>query len=180
MAVLAVVLLLLCPCVGFAEDASNVPFTGHKIDVDKSIFDWKGAAPEQEDMAAVSEGEYIWKDASGDDTGNGKYTYPLDKQLKKGADLKEFRVTFDDDNLYFLVKTNRPADWWTPYRVIGIDTDGASGGRNGMQVLAEGDIDELSSDSGTYAELKVAPELACEYVVAVSSTYKGRVWDASG
>ena len=180
MAVLVVALVLLCPCIGCAEDVSNVPFTGHKIDVDKSIFDWKGIAPETENTAAISEGEYIWKDASGDDTGNGKYTYPLDKQLKKGADLKEFRVTFDDDNLYFLVKTNRPAEWWTPYRVIGIDTDGASGGRNGMQVLAEGDIDELSPDSGTYAELKVAPELACEYVVAVSSTYKGRVWDVSG
>ncbi|MDD5270188.1 MAG: glucodextranase DOMON-like domain-containing protein [Candidatus Omnitrophica bacterium] len=178
MAVLAVVLLLLCPSLGCAEDIGNTPFTGHKIEADKSFSDWKGTAPEAENTAAVSEGEYIWKDAVGDDTGNGKYTYPLDKALRKGADLKEFRVTFDDDNLYFLVKTNRPGDWWAPYRVIGIDTDGASGGTGGMQVLAEGDLDTLSSDSGTYAELKVAPELACEYAVALSSTYKGRIWDA--
>ena len=162
------------------EEAGKIPFVGHTIAVDKSIFDWKGIPPEEENTAAVSNGEYIWKDAAGDDTGNGKYTYPQNKALKKGADLKEFRITFDDENLYFFIKTNRPGDWWTPYRIIGIDTDGAAGGTGGTQVFAEGDIDELSSESGTYAELKVAPGLACEYVIAVSSTYKGRIWDDKG
>ncbi len=161
------------------EEAGNIALSGHKIEVDKSLFDWKGILPDEENSAAVNNGEYIWRDASGDDTGNGRYTYPLDRQLRKGADLKEFRITFDEDNLYFFIKTNRPGDWWVPYRIVGIDTDGASGGKGGTEVLAQGDMDDYSFDSGTFAELKVAPELACEYVVAVSSTYKGRIWDAS-
>jgi hypothetical protein len=173
--VLVAVLALSSVC--FADDAVN----GHKVAVDdKSVRDWKGTAPEQENTFVVSEGEYIWKDASGDDTGNGKYVYPENKALKKGGDLKEFRVTFDNDNLYMLFKTDRPGDWWVPYRIVGIDTDGASGGKGGAEVLAQGDMDDYSFDSGTFAELKVAPELACEYVVAISSTYKGRIWDAKG
>ncbi|MFH1778912.1 MAG: glucodextranase DOMON-like domain-containing protein, partial [Candidatus Omnitrophota bacterium] len=114
------------------------------------------------------------------DTGDGDYTYPTNKALKKGADLREFRVTYDKDNLYLLIKTDRPGDWWVPYRLIGIDQDGAKGGKGGTQVLAQGDIDELSSDSGSFGELKVSPELACEYVIAISQTYKGRIWDANG
>ncbi|MFA5339031.1 MAG: glucodextranase DOMON-like domain-containing protein [Candidatus Omnitrophota bacterium] len=157
----------------FAEDA----VTGHTIAVDKNIKDWTGVAPEQENSAAVSNGEYIWKDAAGDDTGNGKYTYPLDKALKKGADLKEFRVTFDKENLYILIKTDRPGDWWTGYKVIGIHKEGVEGG---TQVLAQGDPDELNFDSGTFANLKAAPALSCQYVVAVSSTYKGRIYDEKG
>ena len=162
------------------QEAGKVAVTGHKISVDKAIRDWTGTAPEQENTAAVSNGEYIWKDAAGDDTGNGKYTYPQNKALKKGADLKEFRLTYDSENLYLLFKTDRPGDWWVPYRIVGIDTDGASGGKGGTQVLAQGDMDEYSFDSGTFAEMKVSPELAAEYVVAISSTYKGRVWDSKG
>ncbi|MDD5270189.1 MAG: glucodextranase DOMON-like domain-containing protein [Candidatus Omnitrophica bacterium] len=177
--VVLVAALAFCPF-WTAANAEDVAVNGHKIAVDKAIRDWKGAAPEAENTAAVSEGEYIWKDAAGDDAGNGKYVYPQNKALKKGGDLKEFRVTFDSENLYFMIKTDRPGDWWVPYRIIGIDTDGASGGKNGSQVLAQGDMDEYAFDSGCFAELKVSPELACDYVVAVSSTYKGRIWDAKG
>ena len=160
-----------------ADEAGKIPVTGHTIAVDKNIKDWTGVAPEEENAAAVSNGEYIWKDAAGDDKGSGAYTYPLDKALKKGADLKEFRVTYDKDNLYFLIKTDRPGDWWAGFKVIGIHKEGASGG---SQVLAQGDPDEMNFDSGTYANLKVAPSLACQYVVGISSTYKGRIWDAKG
>ncbi len=159
------------------DEAGKIPVTGHTIAVDKNIRDWIGVAPEEENSAAVSNGEYIWKDASGDDTGNGKYTYPLDKALKKGGDLKEFRVTFDKENLYFLIKTDRPGDWWTGYKIIGIHKEGAVGG---AQLLAQGDKDELNFDSGTFANLKLAPALACQYAVAISSTYKARLWDEKG
>jgi len=171
--VLLLAMLLVFSAVSFAEDV----VTGHTIAVDKNIKDWTGIAPEQENSAVVSNGEYIWKDASGDDTGNGKYTYPLDKALKKGADLKEFRVTFDKDNLYILIKTDRPGDWWTGYRIIGIHKEGATGG---APLLAQGDKDEFNFDSGTFANLKLAPALACQYAVAVSSTFKGRIWDEKG
>jgi hypothetical protein len=159
------------------EEAGKIPVTGHTIVVGKNIKDWVGVAPEEENSTAVNNGEYIWKDATGDDTGNGKYTYPLDKALKKGADLKEFRLTFDKDNLYFLIKTDIPADWWTGYKIIGIHKEGAPGG---MTVLAQGDIDEPNFDKGISANLKVAPALACQYVVAISSIYKGRIYDENG
>ncbi|MFH1779508.1 MAG: glycoside hydrolase family 2 TIM barrel-domain containing protein, partial [Candidatus Omnitrophota bacterium] len=68
------------------------PIKGHSIAVDKSLRDWTGTPPEEENTATVSQGEYIWKDAEGDDTGDGDYTYPTNKALKKGADLREFRV----------------------------------------------------------------------------------------
>jgi len=140
-------------------EAAKIVVSGHKISVDKSLRDWIGTIPEQEDAATVSEGEYIWNDAKDDDTGDGDYTYPGSRALKKGADLREFRVTYDKDNLYLMIKCDRPGDWWAPYRLIGIDQDGAKGGRGGTQVLAQGDMDELSSDSGSFGELKVSPEL---------------------
>lgn len=159
------------------EEAGKIPLIGHTAAVDKNIKEWVGIPPEQENTAVVNNGEYIWKDAAGDDTGNGKYSYPLIKALKKGADLREFRVTFDRNNLYFLIKTDHPGDWWTPFRIIGIRKEGAAGG---MQLLAQGDKDKYDFDSGTFANLKLSPNLACHYVIAISSTYKGRIWDAEG
>ena len=153
------------------------PVKGHTIKVDKSTGDWIGAAPDRENTATVSRGEYIWKDAKGDDTGNGHYTYPTNKALSRGADLLEFRVTWDNENLYLMIKCDRPGDFWTPYRIIGIDQDGAKGGKGGTQVLAQGGGDQ---DSGCYGNLKVSPELACEYVIGISNSYKGRIWDAKG
>ncbi len=153
------------------------PVKGHTIKVDKNTRDWIGAAPDQENTATVSGGEYIWKDTSGDDTGNGHYVYPTNKALAKGADLKEFRVTWDNENLYLMIKCDRPGDFWTPYRLIGIDQDGAKGGKGGTQVLAQGDGDQ---DTGCYGNIRVSPELACEYVIGISNSYKGRIWDAKG
>jgi len=166
---------------GLTRDAAGkIPVTGHTVKVDKKIRDWIGAEPDTPNTAAISEGEYIWMDAKDDDAGNGSYTYAVKRELRKGCDLREFRLTYDADNLYFFIKCNRPGDWWVPYRIIGIDTDGAKRGKKGTTVLAQGDIDELASDNGCYGEIKVAPELACEYVVTIFSSYKGRVWDASG
>lgn len=155
-------------------------FSGHLISVDGSIGDWVGIAPSKPNTATISKGEYIWKDAEGDDTGNGRYTYPSNIAFKRAAELEEFRVTWDGQNVYFLIKCSRPGDWWAPYRLIAIDEDGAKRGKGGSQVLAQGDIDLLGPDSGTFGELKVSPELACEYVIAISSTFRGRIWDANG
>jgi len=160
-----------------AAEAGKIPVVGHSIAVDKKINDWVGSASTEENAAVVDNGEYIWKDEIGDDKGNGNYTYPLNKALKKGADLREFRVTYDKDNLYLLFKTDRPSDWWTGYRLVGIHKEAAA---DGMMLLAQGDPDEYNFDSGTFANLKVSPDLACQYVVIISSTYKGRIWDAKG
>lgn len=155
--------------------------TGHKVDpMDKRITDWIGVVPEKENTEVYSNGEYIWKDAKGDNTGNGKYTSPQSKDVAKGDDLLEFRVTYDDKNVYFLIRTSTPNEWWAPYRIIGIDKDGARLGKQGNVVLAQGNPNEINSYNGTYIELRTDPKLACDYVIAVSSSYKGRIWDSNG
>ena len=153
-------------------------FTGHSIKVDGATNDWTGIAPSEPNTWTINNGEYIWKDAAGDDTGNGHYTYPLNKALKGGCDLREFRLTCDDNDLYFLIKCDRPGDFWPPLRIIGIHKEGTAGG---MTVLAQGDVREPDFDKGVSANLKVVPELACQYVIAISSSaYKGRIWNAEG
>ncbi|KPK41421.1 MAG: hypothetical protein AMJ78_05545 [Omnitrophica WOR_2 bacterium SM23_29] len=155
-------------------------FSGHLIIVDGSIGDWIGVPPTKPNSSTVSQGEYIWKDAEGDDTGNGRYTYPTNIAFGRAADLQEFRVTWDSQNVYLLIRCSRPGDWWVPYRLIAIDQDGAKGGKGGSQVLAQGDVNLLGPDGGTVGELRVSPELAAEYVIGISSTFRGRIWDANG
>lgn len=165
---------------GLAYAEELKPITGHSVTVDKNIGDWVGTPPLEDNASVVSAGEFIFKDANLDDTGDGDYQYPTNEVFKRCADLREFRVTFDKDNLYFLIRFNKPGQSWVPYCLIGIDKDGTSGGIGGTVILAEGDLDFISEDTGTYAELKVAPELAVEYVVGIFSCYRGRIWDAEG
>ena len=175
--VLLLVFILYCG-ISCAEETA---VTGHSINVtDKRITDWIGTAPEKENTYTYSNGEYIWKDAKGDDTGAGSYTPPTNKDLQNATDLLEFRVTFDTKNVYFFIKCTTPNEWWAPYRIIGIDKDEVSGSTHGTSVLAQGDYKDINSYNGTYAELKVSPTLSCEYVIAISSTYKGRIWNDKG
>lgn len=153
---------------------------GHSIKVDKKTNDWVGIPPIKENTSTISKGEFIFKDARGDDKGAGEYTYPTNEAFGRCADLREFRVTCDDKNLYLLIKFNAPNEWWAPFCIIGIDRDGAYGKRGRYQVLAQGDRDYIDPDSGIYAELKAAPEISCGRVIALYSCFKGRIWDARG
>lgn len=167
------IMLLAVSSVVFAAEGLK----GHSIKVDKNDNDWIGTPAEQENAAIVSSGEFIWKDAKGDDTGNGKYTYPTSKDIAKGADLREFRVTWDKNNVYFLIKCSRPGNWWAPYRIIGISKEGE---KDGMTVLGQGDADEMDPEGGCFGEIKVDQSLACQYVIGIGSTYKMWMWDAKG
>lgn len=164
----------------FSKPSSADRVEGHSINVDKDASDWVGTPPIKENTYHVSKGEFIYKDAGGDDTGDGDYTYPLDKAFGRCADLREFRVTFDDENVYFLIRYARPEEYWAPYCLIGVDRDGALGRTGGLTVLAEGDINYISTDEGTYSELKVAERLSCGLVIGIFSCYKGRIWNARG
>lgn len=155
--------------------------TGHPVNaMDKRITDWIGVPPDVENISIYSNGEYIWRDTKGDATGAGTYTSPTNPGLQNATDLLEFRVTFDEKNVYFLIKCTTPGEWWAPYRIIGIDKNGVYGSLNGTTVLAQGNPYDINSYNGTYAEIKVSPPLACEYVITISSTYKGRIWDDKG
>jgi hypothetical protein len=153
---------------------------GHIIKVDKSAKDWVGVPPVKENSWTISKGEYIFRDAKKDDVGAGQYEYPTNAAFGRCADLREFRVTCDDKNLYMLIRFNAPNEWWAPFCVIGIDRDGAYGKTGRYQVLAQGGLDYIDPDDGVYAELKVAPELSCGRVVAIYSCFRGRIWDAKG
>ena len=163
----------------YSADKENV-VKGHSIKVDKSAKDWIGTPPVKENTWTISKGEYIFKDAKGDDIGCGKYEYPLNEAFGRCADLREFRVTCDDKNLYMLIRFNAPNEWWAPFCIIGIDRDGAYGKIGRYQVLAQGKLDYINPDDGVYAELKVAPELSCGRVIAIYSCFKGKIWDAKG
>ena len=171
-------LFLLCSSADAGESYGTL--SGHSIKVDGSVSDWIGIAPTKPNMGGISKGEFIWEDALGDDTGNGRYAYPKNTACARAADLKEFRVTWDSRDVYFLIKTAMPGEWWAPYRVIAIDTDGAGGGRKGMKVMQQGDIDTMDPDTGTFGELRVSDSLAADYVIAIGGTYKGRIWDGKG
>ncbi|MDD5132035.1 MAG: glucodextranase DOMON-like domain-containing protein [bacterium] len=147
------------------------------IKVDKNISDWTGVPPEQENTSCVSSGEFIWKDVKGDDTGNGKYYYPANQELARGADLLEFRVTYDSKNVYFLIKTTRPGNWWTPFKLIGIHKEGQKGG---LSFFPQGDSDTLDPTTGAFSELRVASELSLHYTIAILGTFKGFIWDENG
>ena len=47
-------------------------------------------------------------------------------------------------------------------------------------MLAQGDVDEMNPETGCYGNMKVSPELACEYTIGIFNSYKGRIWDANG
>jgi len=161
----------------FADQRPAGAFLGHTISVDGATGDWVGIAPEEPNTWTISNGEYIWKDATGDDTGNGRYKYPLNSDLRKGCDLREFRLTYDEKTLYLLIRCNHPGDFWTPLRIIGIHKDGVF---EGMTLLAQGNRNEPNFDTGICANLKVSPALACQYVIAISSSAcKGRIWEAA-
>jgi len=53
----------------------------------------------------VGQGIYTFFDGSNDDKGDGDYTYPADSVFEEGLfDLREFRVTYDNLSLYFLLR----------------------------------------------------------------------------
>lgn len=147
------------------------------IKIDKNINDWNGNPPVEENSSCVSNGEFIWKDAKGDDTGNGKYYYPANQALARGADLLEFRVTYDANNVYFLIKTTRPGDWWAPFKLIGIHKVGQKGGQS---FFPEGDSDTLDPSTGAFGELRVSSDLSLHYTIAVLGTFKGYIWNENG
>jgi len=83
-----------------------------------------GTAPTTPNTWTISEGEFIWIDEVGDDTGNGSWIYPTAFQGTE-ADLVEVRITWDENYLYMLLKfADLPDGQWNRTAIsIGIDQD---------------------------------------------------------
>ncbi len=89
------------------------PVGPQTITVDGNPSDWTGTAPTTVNTAVVSNGEFIWNDTTGDDTGNGSYTYPTNSAFNPGLfDITELRITADAQNLYVLIKVANLTNAW--------------------------------------------------------------------
>ncbi len=89
------------------------PVGPETITVDGNPSDWAGVAPTTVNTAVVSNHEFIWNDTTGDDTGNGSYTYPTNSAFNPGLfDITEVRITADANNLYLLIKVVNLTNAW--------------------------------------------------------------------
>src|SRR3989304_1519187 len=84
------------------------------ITVGGAPSDWPGAVPVA-NTGAESNLEWVWNDTTGDDTGDGDYTYPKASDLNRTGlfDLTEFRVSADAANLYVLIKIKNLSNTWS-------------------------------------------------------------------
>ncbi|RLG92415.1 hypothetical protein DRO34_02500, partial [Candidatus Bathyarchaeota archaeon] len=110
----------------------------HTITVDGDPGDWVADASGQTVNTGqyYACGEFVWVDAEDDDTGDGDYTYPTNASIWADgtADLVEFRITIDWENIYFLIKLVNvsnafaaPEGFSVPIITIHIDQDQVDG-----------------------------------------------------
>jgi hypothetical protein len=103
---------------------------------------------------------YFFKDASGDDKGDGDYTYPQNQKADYGIfDLTGFEVSYDDENIYFLLQlANSVNDQIYPdegfdgmLAVIAIDQDDRKGSGNTGLFLEGGNMEFPETDAYEFA-----------------------------
>ncbi|WP_010479329.1 glucodextranase DOMON-like domain-containing protein [Thermococcus zilligii] len=115
---LVAVLVVFMALAGFVN-ASN-----YKITVDGDPSDWTGDSSLLSDNSyTISNGEWIWKDATGDERTDFSNPDPR-------VDITEFRITADDTYIYFLIKfkdLDVVGDNGAPGIMITIDTDQVQG-----------------------------------------------------
>ncbi len=122
------------------------------IILDENLDDWRGTPSLLDDNGILDygENEYIWRDATHDDLGDGgdapnvsdnpePYSYPTGSGfLGTEADIEEFRIAYDDDNLYFLVDLAGSAKSSSvPFSIILIDKDGSASGSQSVESKTE-------------------------------------------
>lgn len=83
------------------------------ITVDGDPSEWTGTnlVP---NTGIESNGEFVWNDSAGDDTGDGDYTYPKGPLNVTGQfDIREVRITADATSLYVLFKVGNNTNLFT-------------------------------------------------------------------
>jgi uncharacterized repeat protein (TIGR01451 family) len=122
----------------------------HSADVDANSVDWSMAAPGQVNLGHIGrntahEGEYVWRDNPND--------HRTDWGGNEQADLLEFRVTADADDLYFMAvmsDVTQVSGNGAPQVQVAIDTDRLTGsgepwlrGSSDTQVSADAEWEYL-------------------------------------
>ena len=183
------VALLFVALIGIVTFSTPV-VAGSTITVDGDPSDWTGTAG-SDNTYVVSAGEGIWKDAAGDDTGNGSYVYmngthdhmtgppwnyPVAPFIMTGwpnggcNDLTEFRVTADSNYLYLMFRVynmgnSEIANQWG-------DAQRGLGGKIMFQVTIDQDRDGTGrtdmNNSDTWANFLVASAQAWEAMVTIT------------
>lgn len=147
------------------------------IVIDGAPFDWYGDSGIPEDSWRTSRREFIWRDAFGDDTGDGDYVYPLHSRYEPGClDLLEFRVCVDSDTINFLLEFGSIDD------SSGDGTDGPLGfSEQIVEILIDTDRDGTGrQDTIRNARLKVDQSMAWEYSLWVNGFGEGYIEDEFG
>ncbi len=148
----------------------KIPTRHAAITIDGDTSDWIGTAPTTDNTAAVSAGEFIWKDAANDyRTDNGNF-----------YDLLEFRITSDSTYLYFLIVLNTTTGIGAngaPGILITIDTDLTQ--NNGNTYFAYNSDTQVNQSGYANWEYQIALELANSAVSSGTIIYGdgSEVWN---
>jgi hypothetical protein len=150
--------------------------------VDGDPSDWTGVVP-PENTGTLSNGELVWNDTIGDDTGDGDYTYPTawnplnqypDLNRTGLFDLTEVRITADASNLYVLIKVQNLSNTWS--------------GSDGFSTVAASLLIDTTHDANGQLAAKpnvnVAAGSGWEYWVKIAQTGwhpdNAKIFDAAG
>jgi uncharacterized repeat protein (TIGR01451 family) len=153
----------------------------YSADVDANGAEWSMAAPTQDNLGHIGrntayEGEYIWRDAGGDERTDVASPDPR-------VDLLEFRVTADEDYLYFMAvmsDINQATGNGAPQIQVAIDTDQVSG--SGQALMAGSSEISVTADA-EWEYLVVTPFGSATGPASDTIVYQGdlanRVWAGS-
>jgi len=149
------------------------------IVIDGTINDWQGISPTSVDTLVVDQvnNEIIWRDATDDDLGDGgdapaafdnpePYTYPTSVSSRgTEADIEQFRMAYDENNLYLLIDLTRfTFRYELPLSIVLIDQDGPVSGKTTVDYSTE---------------VALGPEYAWDYQIALTDQTV-IITDASG
>jgi uncharacterized repeat protein (TIGR01451 family) len=153
----------------------------HSADADANGVDWSITAPGQVNLGHIGrntayEGEYVWRDAPGDERTN--LASPDTR-----VDLIEFRVTADEDYLYFMAvmsDVNQATGSGAPQVQVAVDTDRVSG--SGQAEMAGSSEISVTADA-EWEYLIVTPFGSATGPTSDTIVYQGdlatRIWTGS-
>ena len=117
--------------------STNAP----QVEIDGDPNDWVGVPSDVKNSAALSSGEWIWTDKSGD----GR----KDTDAAKDADITELRMKVDRTNIYFMARFASLTNEANPYIAVGITTN--VNATTGYQELTnEGGDNWLGDEANTF------------------------------